>query len=324
MITRVYASGFKGLDFDQVLAPHTLLVGRVGSGKSSRPLALALLVTGGLPGTGIARTNSEIFHAVGCADTLTVGMEIDGQTTLERTYRRKKDGSVGCDFRINGERALKNLFEVELDRQGISIADVAGFLALSDAKKVDELFRLFPPAGDVRGLSASITSTKDRISRIESDIKAKEQSCQSLASSIAELNLPAGSLPEVQAEIAKVEREYYGARDEVTQEHARIEHAAQVEAQDARKKKDNDLAAVPPVERALSSTAVDGAPVQGSLQTHPPQPHAAVPRLVHDSTVSREALERVLSALERAGCDGCAARMVIKRELKTMREVANG
>lgn len=102
-------------------------------------------------------------------DTMTVGIEIDGGKTLERTYRHKKDGSVSCDCRVDGERTAKNLFEVELDRQGIGIADVAGFLALSDAKKVDELFRLFPPAGDVRGLNASISRAKERISQIEGE-----------------------------------------------------------------------------------------------------------------------------------------------------------
>ena len=32
-----------------------------------------------------------------------------------------------------------------------------------------------------------------------------------------------------------------------------------------------------------------------------------------------QALERVLSALERAGCEGCAARMVLRRELRQLR-----
>lgn len=161
---------------------------------------------------------------------MTVGIEIDGGKTLERTYRHKKDGSVSCDCRVDGERTAKNLFEVELDRQGIGIADVAGFLALSDAKKVDELFRLFPPAGDVRGLNASISRAKERISQIEGDIKGKEQSCQSLATSIAELKLPAGTLPEVQAEIAKVEREHQEARDDMVREQARLEQEAATRA----------------------------------------------------------------------------------------------
>ncbi|MDE7064395.1 MAG: hypothetical protein K2O70_02850, partial [Desulfovibrionaceae bacterium] len=62
MIKRVYAQGFKGLRFDQPLAPHSVMVGRVGSGKSSRALALVLAATGTLP--GLAR-NTDILAAVG-------------------------------------------------------------------------------------------------------------------------------------------------------------------------------------------------------------------------------------------------------------------
>lgn len=326
MITRIYAHGFKGLEFDQPLAPRTLLLGRVGSGKSSRSLALALLVTGGLPGTGISRTNAEIFHAVGSGDTLTVGMEIDGTTTLERTYRRKKSGTVSCDYRVDGERTSKNLFEVELDRQGVSIGDVAGFMALSDAKKIDELFRLFPPAGDVRGLNASITQAKERIAAIEGDIRAKEQSCQSLSTAIAELNLPAGTLPEVQAEIAKVEREYQHARDEMVREQARLEREAQDAANAAREQRTKEAAE----SKAALQTQL---PLSGAIQ----QPMAArtpdlKPMHLHsdhnagngqDAAAYRgiHALERVLSALERVGCDGCAARMVLKREIKQLQAI---
>lgn len=316
MITRIFAQGFKGLDFDQPLALRTLIMGRVGSGKSSRSLALALLVTGGLPGTGISRTNAEIFHAVGCGDTLTVGMEIDGTTTLERTYKRKKSGTVSCDYRIDGERTSKNLFEVELDRQGVSIGDVAGFLALSDAKKVDELFRLFPPAGDVRSLNTSILRTKERISKIEGDIRAKEQSCQGIAMSIAELKLPAGTLPEVQAEIAKVEREYQEARDDMVREQARLEHEAAARAARQRTAESTE----PSVGQQLPLS---------SAARH--QPRLPFPLTGQDPSCAPMntgvlALERVLSALERAGCDGCAARMVLKREIKSLRtqEAVNG
>lgn len=320
MITRIYANGFKGLDFNQPLTLRTLIMGRVGSGKSSRSLALALLVTGGLPGTGIARANSEIFKAVSSGDTMTVGIEIDGVKTLERAYRRKKDGSISCDCRVDGERTTKNLFEVELDRQGISIADVAGFLALSDAKKVDELFRLFPPAGDVRGLNASISRAKERISKIEGDIRAKEQSCQSLSTSIAELKLPAGALPEVQAEIAKVEREHQEARDEMVREQARLEHEA---------------AARTVEESTKQSSGQAQLPLTGAARRQPPLPFSVPSRARQNGKQGQDApmntevlaLERVLSALERAGCDGCAARMVLKREIKSLRatqEVVNG
>ncbi len=308
MITRIYARGFKGLDFDQPLALRTVIMGKVGSGKSSRALALALLVTGSLPGTGIAKSNSDILNAVGNGDSLTVGLEFDDGVTLERTYRRKKNGAVGCEYRNAGESIPKNLFEMELDRRGVSIADVAAFLALSDAKKVDELFRLFPPAGDVRGLGAAITRAKERISELESAIKGKEQSCRSLSESLASLNLPAGSLPEVQATIVQTERAYQAARDELTREQLK-----QTQARAEREKPDT----------AQQSTLFSQP--QGTSQA-PAQPEQAnQPAFPHGSGVAVAALERVLSALRRAGCESCAAQMVLRRELKQLRtEAVNG
>ena len=296
MITRVYAIGFKGLDFDQPLALRTLITGRVGSGKSARALALALLVTGSLP--GIAKQNAEIFKAVGTGDTLTVGMEVDGRT-FERTFRRKKNGTVTTDCRIDGEPIPKNLFEMELDREGVGIADVSGFLALSDARKIDDLFRLFPPAGDVRGLTASITACKDRISAMERDLRAREQSRQALSDAIADLHLPAGSLPEIQARIAMVEGEYQAARDELVREKARLEHEAELAARNV------ETPAAEPAAPALSSTA----PPQPVAAPAPSQP------VQHKDNSGMAALKRVLSALNRAGCSGCAAKMVLMREM---------
>lgn len=329
MITRIYATGFKGLDFNQPLGLRTLIMGRVGSGKSSRSLALALLVTGGLPGTGIARTNAEIFKAVGSGDTLTVGMELDGGKTFERTYRCKKGGAIGCGYRIDGEPTPKNIFEMELDRQGIGIADVAGFLALSDAKKVDELFRLFPPAGDVRGLNASISRAKERISQIEGDIKGKEQSCQSLATSIAELNLPAGTLPEVQAEIAKVEREHQEARDDMVREQARLEQEAATRAAREQRPAESTTPNSGLAQHSATNAARCQPPLPFSVPCQEPSRVRQNSEQGHDAPLNTGvfALERVLSALEQAGCDGCAARMVLKREIKSLRatqEVVNG
>lgn len=317
MITRIYARGFKGLDFDQPLALRTVLTGRVGSGKSSRSLALALLVTGGLPGTGIARTNGDILDAVGNGDSLTVGLELDDGTTLERAYKRWKNGIVGCEFRIAGEKCPKHLFEMELDRRGVGIADVSGFLALSDAKKVDELFRLFPPTGDVRGLSASIQRAKKTIAALESEIKGKEQSCRSLSESLAGLNLPAGSLPDVQAAIVQTEREHQAARDELTAERTRLDLERR-ERQAARPLPDPQ----PPVPLNTPNTPRQPEPALAG-ETLPANP-IALGAPATPATATAGALERVLSALERAGCAGCAAKLVLKRELKILRTAMQG
>lgn len=49
------------------------------------------------------------------------------------------------------------------------MVNVASFLALSDANKIDELFRLFPPAGNVLGLNAAISKAKERVAQLDAD-----------------------------------------------------------------------------------------------------------------------------------------------------------
>ncbi len=344
MITRIYARGFKGMDFDQSLALRTVITGRIGSGKSSRALALALLVTGSLPGTGIAKSNSDILNAVGNGDSLTVGLEFDDGVTLERSYKRKKNGAVGCEYRNAGESVPKNLFELELDRRGVSIADVSAFLALSDAKKVDELFRLFPPAGDVRGLGTAITRAKERISELESAIKGKEQSCRSITESLASLNLPSGSLPEVQATIVQTEHAYQAARDELTRERARLEQV-QVRSVSIHSRPIRRLTPQPTDRGRADCPSLQGGgmekdfigsadlstalfPLKGEVSNHKgifDEQDNTRSTFAHGPGVAVAALERVLSALRRAGCEGCAAQMVLRRELKQLRtEATNG
>lgn len=305
MITRVFAKGFKGLEFDQPLSPYTVITGRVGSGKSARALALTLLVTGGLP--GISRTNGDVFRAVCGGDELTVGIETISGKVLERSFRRGKKGAIGGSFRVDGEGTPKHLFEVALEKEGIAVADVASFLALSDAKKIDELFRLFPPAGNVLGLNTAISKAKERIAQLEAEIRAKEESCKNLALGIADMKLPAGNLPEIQTEIARLEREYHEARDELVREKTRQEQRAKAPAQET-----------------LLGAPKDEAPARAPLNTEQPrQAPAPVSLPAANNQAGISALQKVMAALEGAGCGACAARLILRRELRSL-EACNG
>ncbi len=125
------------------------------------------------------------------------------------------------------------------------------------------------------------------------------------------MQVPAGTLPEVQAAIVRTEREYQAARDELTRERARLEQA-QVRPE---REKPNT---------AQQSTLFSQP--QGAIQT-PIQSEQdnTQPAFVHGPGIAVAALERVLSALRRAGCEGCAAQMVLRRELKQLRtEATNG
>ena len=101
MITRVFAAGFKGGDFDQPLGKHTLILGANGAGKSSRTEALMLAANGAIPGG--PKTNPDIFAAFGNGDDMTVGFDMGG-FTFEREYTRKRDGSITQVYKVNGKK----------------------------------------------------------------------------------------------------------------------------------------------------------------------------------------------------------------------------
>ena len=329
MINRIFAQGFKGLDFSTPLTARTLITGRVGSGKSARSLALALLVTGNLPGTGIARKAGDILDAVCSGDSMSVGIELDNGIMLERLFKRGKTGAVKSEYKLDGETILKDRFNVILEREGINIVDISTFMAMSDAKKVDELFRLFPPQGDVRGLTRKITEAKENLSAVESEIKAIESIIGNLAKSIAESELPPGSLPEIQAEIVKVQAEHQAARDEMIREQERIAQQKREAGAEAKRQvaesnaKQAETTAEKPAQQAVvTRTEQIEMPLreikrEDATQSHVCQCGGGCKVEAVDAGVA--ALERVLAALERAGCEGCAAKMVLKRELKAMR-----
>ncbi|MBO6171223.1 MAG: hypothetical protein J6N67_03565 [Desulfovibrio sp.] len=314
MITRIWAKSFKGLDFDQALDRRSLITGPVGSGKSSRALALTLAVTGELRGTGVAKSNADIYCAVSSGPEMAVGIEIDGETTLERIFKRKKDGGVTCAYRCCGEPTPKQSFDGEVNRAGIVIADVPAFLRLSAAKKIDELFRLFPPSGDLRKISAAIVKAKARLLEIDAEMRGRQQSEKNLAEVVANFEMPEGNLPVIQAEIAKLERELIQAREERTRE------ATRLEMEDAVRRK---AETVTDGREATAREGIDPAPAQSlplfGVSERPPQAAAAVPAASPDDNPAAAALERVLSALKRAGCESCAARMVLRREIHNLR-----
>ena len=142
------------MDFDQPLGQRSILVGRVGSGKAPDPFALALLVSGAMPNTGIGRTNSDILTLLQAAMPLQSELKRRMARLIERTYKRGKV-SISCSYRVNGEATPKTSLRLELANEAFCLADVASFHALSDTKKIDELFG-FSPQGDVRGSNVAI------------------------------------------------------------------------------------------------------------------------------------------------------------------------
>lgn len=121
----------------------------------------------------------------------------------------------------------------------------------------------------------------------------------SLASNLtvrrSKIDLPAGTMADKQAEIDQIEAELAQARADLETERieaAKIEAQAEAEARQTRQ--------APPAEAVIPVTA--GTPLYCAPATPASPDMAAI-------------LERILATMDRAGCDVCAARMVIKSEL---------
>ena len=295
MIAQVTAHNFKGATFSAPLGGKVLVVGPNGVGKSSRSQALQLAVLGYVPGAG-GKQNAAILDAFKSQDgkDLRAGVVLENGTKLERRFTRSRSGSVSHEMYAGGIKCTAAEFAKAL--ADVAVVDLSVFLGLSDAKKIDELFRLFPPEGNVRDIAAKIEAQAKRIAALERE----ERDATSLASNITvkktSIQLPAGTMADKQAEIDRVEAELAQARAEL--EAARIA-AARAEQAEQTQRLQEHTPAVRPEEIA-------------EAPRRPADPVPGAPDMV-------AILDRILATMDRAGCDVCAAKMVIKSELAKAR-----
>jgi hypothetical protein len=246
-IEAIFAKNFRGQTFhDDLVGQKHLYTAPVGTGKSTRVNALQLLITGSIPAAGLSKKIGDIMAAM-CqesAEEMRVGARISG-TTYERVIRRTKTGGATQKFYVNGENANKNVFEMSLHTHSIRIADLQSFVDLSEEKKQQHLFALFPPSGDIQELSSELTQKKERLKKIKAKMREQKEIVKTLKSSRAMLNLPAKSLPEVENEIEGRKAELEAFQKEMAERKGRI--AAEKEA-------DNLAAESPAVSSNMAST----------------------------------------------------------------------
>lgn len=227
MITQVTGENIKGLSFVQDLDQTTLLLGNNGTGKSARIQALVLALTGYIPGGG--KTNAEILASYGSGDRLVVGVRIDGRL-FERGFVRKGK-TVSQGFKVGGRPAKADEFSIALGQAGAPKAvNVADFVSLSDQKKIDVVFDLYPPEADVSKIVRKIEETKARINTLTAKAAAKEAAAATLVAARAEMKLPPGTLAEVYFAVKDAEGQLAGARQQLLDaeiEEAREKGAAQ-------------------------------------------------------------------------------------------------
>lgn len=311
MISSVHAHNLKGATFVAPLGARTIVVGPNGAGKSSRSQALQLALLGYVPGVG--KRNQDIMDALhdGQGRDLRAGITLDGRK-LERRFTRSKSGAVSQDLLVGGVKAKPADFAQE--STGIGVVDLSVFLALSDQKKVDELFRLFPPDGDVKNIGEKIATLTGRLNEVERKEREALSTISVIQAQKARADLPTGTLADKSAEVATAETELKQAREALHA--ARIEAARADEQAEAAKRQAMQHAPAPPA--AEPPKQWQGQP--RSTTTPPPSPQiepCAKPAPQPDVAAI---LERILAAMDRSGCEVCAARMVIKSELAKARQ----
>ncbi|MGE4537638.1 MAG: ATP-binding protein [Desulfovibrio sp.] len=315
MIPAVIAHNFKGATFKAPLKGLTLVVGPNGSGKSSRSQALQLAVLGYVPGAG-GKQNAAILDAFKSQDgkDLRAGVVLENGTKLERRWQRSTKGTVSQDLHVGGIRVKPDEYARAL--ADVALVDLSVFLGFSDAKKVDELFRLFPPEGNVRDIAAKIEAQAKRVNDLERQEREAMTAVATVLSRRSNIQLPAGTMADKQHEIEQAEADLKQARADLEAERiaaARAEEQVKAEARQAEQPATAKMA-------PLAQGGILDAPGYVVGESGPPE---APPRGMSPAQVIPDMaaiLERILSTMGRTGCDVCAARMVIKQELAKARK----
>jgi len=350
MIKEITGESIKGLTFSQPLNRLTLFLGPNGSGKSARTQALILALWGYIPGG--KKLNQEIFanFASPGADKLVVGFRMEGGDLFQRGFMKGADGSVKQGHQVNGKRVSEKIFHEMMGSAGAPKAiDIGAFMTLSDQKKIDAIFELYPPAENMNVLLEAAEKARTNLNELYSRARAKEDATAEIIAARAALQLPSGTLAEITGEIMRTEvqlenaeKALAAAREEIAKAKAVEEEkkrAQEAEAQrllDEAEKKENEIRKKaaekipdPPgiVEAKPAKNDTKEAPGEtksGNGETkgtgHDPFGGAPLPTANTANPEAVISIQGIIDAIKEAGCDGCAARLIAIREMKKYRK----
>ena len=140
-------------------------------------------------------------------------------------------------------------------------------MGLSDQKKIEALFQIYPPAGDVGAVQGKIDATKEKINALTAKVKTSEQAAARIASSKSQIPVPAGTLAEIDAQIISLEAELKEAQENLTT--IRLEEQKAADAQKAKEEADRKEKDRIEAEEKAKTSAVSCEAVQASMAERP-------------------------------------------------------
>lgn len=310
MIGRIMGRGIKGLEIDQPLQRLNLFVGSNGVGKSARADALVLAILGYIP--GVAKKNGDILARYGTGDKMFVGCELEDRTHLLRRYSRNEKGEVSQETMVNRRPAKKEEYAVAL--AGHQVFDLNAFLDLSDAKKIDWVFGLFPPSEELGKIEEELQSKSAALNAKVSTMQTLQSTVKRLSAARSNATIPAGTLAEVTAEIHSMEQQLNQANADLMA--IRLEDAKDQGQQQAKV----DFDALRQQDAKVREEQFDkmreeaGAHTQQAIKDL----NSARQLIPGRPTDPCQVVHQILEAMKEAGCDACVAAMVAKRALKKL------
>jgi hypothetical protein len=149
-----------------------------------------------------------------------------------RKYRAGEDGTITQEISLNGKKIPGKLVDRTLmDLGNPRVFDLHAFNELSEDKQIEFLLALSPPSGDLKAINLALYDADEKEKRLRADIRGKRMVIEQICGEKSTLNLPAGTLAEIQAEIKTKTGDLENAQDELKQ--------AEIEEQ---KRKDEEVA----------------------------------------------------------------------------------
>lgn len=325
MISKVTVSDFKGQSFEHELGEKTIITGPNGSGKSAISNAIQLAVLGYIPSEKPKKRPQDIFAAFSSNDKkFSVGVQ-QGKKLFRREYRTTPSGGCSVKYMIGTGKHSESDFKAELKSVPAPF-DISIFMKATDKEKINTLFNLYPPAGDVIKMQAQIDACNDEKLSISRDIEPLKKTIARLSKAKAEIELPSGTLAEVQQEIKKVEAEYRLTVGNIERAKAEAASESKRAAQEQAKQPGPETKAdVPAPTRNTVKNDPGGQKHEVSAELYPglEESYSVTTGPTKGYTISNS-IQAIIESMKRTGCEACAASLVAKRELKKVKEVSNG
>jgi len=341
MIDKVVVVGFKGLELSIDLKRLNLAIGPMGCGKTSISDTIELVTNGRIPGAG--KTNQAIMDAFASDDKMFLGASVNNQF-FERRFIRAKSGKVTQKFRAGNTLVTKEDFTTAFAVAGRPVLfNLNQFISLSDEKKINEVFKLYPPRGDVFSIHEKIDEATESINTIRALITTTEGLIEKLTVDQAKAELPPGTLAEIQQELGRNEAEITLCSKNINRQ-TKIE--AEAEAKEAQEKREAETKQEEPKEAPRTQL---GGPVTHTARNsedfqEPSEPVGTLspgkdyPTVAPDpapkygtkeyakemvkQTDNNDAamlIQDIIDTMDKAGCSVCAAKLVAKQAIKKLR-----